>query len=109
VFSQPALGSVGMTEDAARAAYSNVHIYKTDFRPMRNILADNDDRMMMKLIVNGDDDKVLGCHIGGHEAGEFIQLVAIAITAGLTKAQFDATCAVHPTATEELVTMATRN
>ncbi len=109
VFSQPALGSVGMTEEAARAAFANVHIYKTDFRPMRNILADNEDRMMMKLIVNGDDDKVLGCHIGGHEAGEFIQLVAIAINAGLTKAQFDATCAVHPTATEELVTMATRS
>ncbi len=105
VFTQPALGSVGLTEEQARAAYKSIHIYRSEFRPMRNILGDNPEKMMMKLIVDGETNRVLGCHIGGEEAGEFIQLVAIALTAGLTKAQFDQTIAVHPTAAEELVTM----
>jgi glutathione reductase (NADPH) len=104
VFSQPEIGTVGLTEAQARAAGS-VDIYKTSFRPMRHSLSGRDERMMMKLVVDGKTDRVLGCHILGPDAGEMAQLLGIAITCGATKAQFDATLAVHPTAAEELVTM----
>ena len=110
VFSQPPVGSVGYTEDEARAHCGEkgcgVDIYETDFRPMRNVLANNPERMMMKLVVERETDMVLGCHIVGHEAPEIVQAVAIAVKHGITKAQFDATCALHPTAAEELVTLA---
>jgi len=105
VFSQPPVGSVGLGEHEAREQYKNIDIYKTDFRPMKNILADSDQRTLMKLIVDGDNDKVLGCHIVGEGAAEMIQMIAIAVKAGLTKAQFDDTVALHPTSAEELVTM----
>jgi glutathione reductase (NADPH) len=105
VFSQPELGVVGLTEAQARAAHAKVDVYKTSFRAMRHTLSGRDERMFMKLVVNGETDVVLGCHICGSDAGEMAQLLGIALTCGATKAQFDATMAVHPTAAEELVTM----
>ncbi len=109
VFSQPELGTVGLTEAQAREKHKNIDIYKTSFRPMKHTLSGRDERMLMKLVVDGETDKVLGCHIAGMDAGEMAQLLGIAITAGATKAQFDATLAVHPTASEELVTMRERS
>ncbi len=105
VFSQPELGTVGLTEAQARAGHAKIDIYKTSFRPMKHTLSGRDERMLMKLVVDGETDRVLGCHIAGPDAGEMAQLLGIAITCGATKAQFDATMAVHPTAAEELVTM----
>lgn len=105
VFSQPELGVVGLTEAQARVAYPEVDIYKTSFRAMKHTLSGRDERTFMKLIVSAETDVVLGCHICGEGAGEMAQLLGIAITCGATKAQFDATMAVHPTASEELVTM----
>lgn len=98
------LASIGLTEEEARAR-GPVDVFATTFRPMRSMFAGSDAKVMMKLLVDPADDRVLGCHIFGPEAGEMIQLAAIAITMGATKAQFDATVAVHPTAAEELVTM----
>ena len=108
VFSQPPVGSVGLAEHEARKDFANIDIYKTDFRPMKNTLSGNQERMLMKLVVDGDSDRVLGCHIVGDGAAEMIQMVAIAVKAGLTKSQFDETCALHPTSAEELVTMRTK-
>ncbi len=105
VFSQPEIGTVGLTEEKARETRKPVDIFKTSFRPMKHTLSGRDERMFMKLVVDGANDKVLGCHIVGPDAGEMAQLLGIAITCGATKAQFDATLAVHPTAAEELVTM----
>ena len=105
VFSQPEIGTVGLTEAQARAQHTNVDIYKSTFRPMIATLSGRDEKMMMKLIVDGDTDRVLGVHMIGHGAGEMAQTVGIAVAMGATKAQFDATVAVHPTAAEELVTM----
>jgi len=105
VFSQPELGTVGLTEAQARSGHAKVDIYKTSFRPMKHTLSGRDERMLMKLVVDGETDRVLGCHIAGPDAGEMAQLLGIAVTCGATKAQFDATMAVHPTAAEELVTM----
>ncbi len=105
VFSQPELGVVGLTEHHARAKYAKIDIYKTSFRAMKHTLSGRDERTFMKLIVNAETDVVLGCHIAGEGAGEMAQLLGIAVTCGATKAQFDATMAVHPTASEELVTM----
>ncbi|SNR25781.1 glutathione-disulfide reductase [Paracoccus sediminis] len=98
------VASVGLTEEQA-CARGDVDVYATVFRPMRSMFAGSDARMMMKLLVDPDTDLVLGCHIFGPDAGEMIQLAAIPITLGATKADFDATMAVHPTAAEELVTM----
>ena len=105
VFSQPELGTVGLTEAQARKAHAKIDIYKTSFRPMKHTLSGRDERVFMKLVVDAETDKVLGCHIVGEGAGEMAQLLGIAVTCGATKAQFDATLAVHPTASEELVTM----
>lgn len=105
VFSQPEIGTVGMTEAQAREASPKIDIYKTSFRPMRHTLSGRDERMLMKLVVDGVSDKVLGCHIIGPDAGEMAQLLGIAVKMGATKADFDATMALHPTAAEELVTM----
>jgi glutathione reductase (NADPH) len=105
VFSQPEVGTVGLSEDVARTTFKSVDIYKTSFRPMKHTLSGRDERMFMKLVVDGVSDKVLGCHIIGPDAGEMAQLLGIAVTCGATKAQFDATLAVHPSAAEELVTM----
>ncbi|WP_410218766.1 glutathione-disulfide reductase [Paracoccus sp. (in: a-proteobacteria)] len=98
------LGTVGLTEEEARMR-GPVDVYSTVFRPMRSMFAGSNAKVMMKLLVDPATDKVLGCHIFGPEAGEMIQLAAIPIGMGATKAQFDATIAVHPTAAEELVTM----
>jgi glutathione reductase (NADPH) len=105
VFSQPEVGVVGLTEAQARASHATVDIYKTGFRPMKHTLSGRDGRMLMKLVVDGESDRVLGCHICGPEAGEMAQLLGISLRAGARKADFDATMAVHPTAAEELVTM----
>jgi glutathione reductase (NADPH) len=105
VFSQPELGVVGLTEEQARAAHPKIDIYKTSFRAMKHTLSGRDERTFMKLVVNAETDVVLGCHICGEGSGEMAQLLGIALTCGATKAQFDATLAVHPTASEELVTM----
>jgi glutathione reductase (NADPH) len=105
VFSQPELGTVGLTEAQARERHGQIDIYNTSFRPMKATLSGREERMLMKLVVDAKTDKVLGCHIAGPDAGEMAQLLGIAITCGATKAQFDATLAVHPTAAEELVTL----
>ena len=105
VFSQPEIGTVGLTEEQARKAHAKVDIYKTSFRPMKHTLSGRDERMMMKLVVDGETDRVLGCHICGEGAGEMAQLLGISVRLGAKKSDFDATMAVHPTASEELVTM----
>jgi glutathione reductase (NADPH) len=107
VFSQPEVGTVGLTEAEARAQFSHVDIYKTDFRPIKATMSGRDTRILMKLVVDGASDRVLGCHIVGDAAAEIIQAVAIAVKMKATKADFDATFALHPTAAEELVTMRT--
>ena len=108
VFTTPEIGTVGLTESQARAAHKIVDIYQTGFRPMKAALSGRDERILMKIIVNGETDRVLGVHILGHEAGEMAQLLGIAVKMGAKKADFDRTMAVHPTAAEELVTMRTR-
>jgi glutathione reductase (NADPH) len=108
VFSEPEIGTVGLSEAAARSAYPDVHIYKARFRPMKYTLPGRDERMLMKLVVDGASQKVLGCHILGPDAAEIVQMAAIAIKMGATKADFDATVALHPSAAEELVTMRER-
>ena len=105
VFSQPEIGTVGLTEAEALAQFPAVDIYKADFRPMKHTLSGRDERMLMKLVVDGDSQRVLGCHILGEGGAEMAQLVAIAVKMRATKADFDATMALHPTAAEELVTM----
>jgi glutathione reductase (NADPH) len=105
VFGNPEVGSVGFTEEAARANYASLDIYRASVKPLPNRVAGRDERMLIKLIVDGDTDRVLGCHLVGPNAGELIQLVAIAIRMGATKADFDATTALHPTLAEEIVTM----
>lgn len=105
VFSQPEIGTVGLTESQAREAHAKVDIYKSSFRPMKHTLSGRDERMMMKLVVDGETDRVLGCHICGPDAGEMAQLLGISLRLGAKKSDFDATMAVHPTASEELVTM----
>ncbi len=104
VFGRPPTACVGLTEAQARAK-GQVRIFKSVFRPMKNILAGNEQRSLMKLVVDAASDRVIGVHLAGPEAPELIQIAAIAVKAGLTKAQWDATCAVHPTAAEELVLM----
>lgn len=108
VFSTPELGTVGLTEAQAREKHNIVDIYKADFRPMKATLSGSADRVLMKIVVDGETDKVLGVHIAGEGAGEMAQLLGIAVKMGATKADFDRTMAVHPTAAEELVTMRVR-
>lgn len=105
VFTTPEIGTVGLTEDAARESYKPIEIYKSRFRPMRNVLAGRDERTLMKLVVGGGERRVLGCHVLGPDAAEIVQMAAIAMRLGATKADFDATMALHPSAAEELVTM----
>lgn len=105
VFSQPEIGTVGLSEAQAREMYRKLDIYKSSFRPMKHTLSGSDEKMLMKLIVDGETSRVVGCHIMGPDAGEMAQLLGIAVKMGATKADFDATIAVHPTASEELVTM----
>ncbi|QUD88368.1 glutathione-disulfide reductase [Phenylobacterium montanum] len=105
VFSQPPVGTVGLTEAQARHKLGPVDVYLTRFRPMKTTFYGGRDRFLMKLIVCRENGKVVGCHIVGPDSAEMIQLAAIAVKAGLTKAQWDATCALHPSAAEELVTL----
>ena len=105
VFSEPEVGAIGLTEAQARELLPAVDIYKTSFRPMKMTLAGRDTRAFFKLVVDGDSDRVVGCHIVGPDAGEMIQLVGIAMKMKATKADFDTVMAVHPTAAEELVTL----
>jgi glutathione reductase (NADPH) len=107
VFCQPEVGTVGLTEAEARAQLHHVDVYKADFRPIKSTMSGRDTRILMKLIVDGTTDRVVGCHIVGDTAAEIIQAVAIAVKLKATKADFDATFALHPTAAEELVTMHT--
>jgi glutathione reductase (NADPH) len=105
VFCQPPVGCVGLTEAEARHQFKSVDIYQTKFRPMKEVFYGAQEKVLMKLVVDGETDKVLGCHIVGPEAPEMIQLAAIAVKMGVTKAQWDDVCAVHPTMAEELVTI----
>ena len=105
VFTQPEAGAVGLTEEEARRVHRAVDVYKTRFRPLKHTLTKRDETVFMKLVVDRGSDRVVGCHMVGAGAGEAIQLLGIAVKAGATKAQFDATMAVHPTAAEEFVTM----
>ncbi|MGN6464375.1 MAG: glutathione-disulfide reductase [Rhizobiaceae bacterium] len=105
VFSQPEIGTVGLSEDEAEKKFDELEVYSSTFRPMRNILPDRREKMLMKLVVDAKSRKVLGAHILGPDAGEMAQLLGISVKAGLTKDDFDRTMALHPTAAEELVTM----
>jgi len=105
VFSEPEIGVVGLTEADARERFPQVDVYRASFRPLKATLSGSKSRALMKLVVDGVTDRVLGCHIVGEAAGEMIQLIGIAVKMGATKADFDATMAVHPTMAEELVTM----
>jgi glutathione reductase (NADPH) len=109
VFCRPPVGVVGLTETAARAKLGAVDVYKTTFRPMKNILANNPERMLMKLVVDPRSDVVVGVHIAGPDAPEMAQLAAVAVKARLTKAQWDSTVALHPSAAEELVLLRTKS
>ena len=105
VFSQPPIGTVGLTEEQARREYGDVDIYCSRFRPMKNTLSGRDERTFMKLIVEPRTDRVIGCHMLGPDAPEIIQGLAIAVKCGATKKQFDQTVGIHPSAAEEFVTM----
>jgi glutathione reductase (NADPH) len=105
VFSQPGVGTVGLSEEDARKTYGEVDVYRTTFRPMRATVSGRDERILMKLVVDAKSDRVVGAHMVGPEAGEIIQGIAIAIKAKATKADFDATVGIHPTAAEEFVTL----
>ena len=105
VFTTPEIGSVGLSEAQALAAGRELRVFESAFRPMKATISGRQERIYMKLIVDAPTDKVLGVHILGHDAGEIIQAVAIAVTMGATKADFDRTVALHPSAAEELVTM----
>ena len=107
VFCHPNIGTVGLSEEKAREVYGDTRVYTADFRPMKHTLSGSDERCLMKLIVDDKSDVVVGAHMVGEEAGEVIQGIAIAVRAGLTKAQFDATVGIHPTGAEEFVTMRT--
>lgn len=108
VFSTPPIGTVGLSEEAARARHGAVEIYKATFNPLRNTLSGRQERTLMKLVVEPRSDRVLGAHMLGPDSAEIIQGVAIAIKMGATKAQLDATMAIHPTAAEEFVTLRTK-
>lgn len=105
VFSHPPLAAVGMTEDQAKKAFSHVSVYTSDFRPMKNVLAGRHERALYKMVCDGETDRIVGLHMIGPDAPEILQAAAVAVRAGLTKADFDATIALHPTMAEELVLM----
>ena len=105
VFSEPEVGTVGLTETQARARLQQTDVYEAIFKPLKATLSGRDTRVMMKLVVDGQSDRVVGCHVVGEGAAEIAQVAAIAVKMGATKADFDATMALHPTAAEELVTM----
>lgn len=103
VFSHPPIAAVGMTEGEAREHLGSVKVYQSDFRPMKNVVAGRNERGLYKMVVDAADDRVVGLHMIGPESPEIMQMAAVAVKAGLTKADFDATMAIHPTMAEELV------
>lgn len=105
VFSQPNIGTVGYSEEQAKEKYAKLAVYKSEFKHMKHTLSGLEERTFMKLIVDANTDRVVGCHMVGSEAGEIIQGLAVAIKAGATKSDFDTTIGIHPTAAEEFVTM----
>ena len=105
VFCQPTIGTVGFTEEEARARFGEVRLFKSSFRPMKHTLTGSDEKAFMKIIVDADTDRVVGVHMMGPDAGEILQGIAIAMRAGATKTLFDTTIGIHPTTAEELVTM----
>jgi glutathione reductase (NADPH) len=105
VFSQPTVGTVGYSEKDAKTHFGELDIYRAEFRPMKHTLSGRHEKSMMKLIVARDTQKVVGLHMVGADAPEIVQGFAVAVKSGLTKAQFDDTLGIHPTAAEELVTM----
>jgi glutathione reductase (NADPH) len=105
VFSQPEIGTVGLSEEEAGKRYEELEIYRAEFRPMKATLSGRAEKMIMKLVVDAASRKVVGAHVLGHDAGEMAQLLGVSLKAGVTKDDFDRTMAVHPTAAEELVTM----
>ena len=107
VFTHPNVGTVGLTQAEAEATYGKLRLYKSLFRPMKHTLSGRSEKTFMKIIVDDATDRVVGCHMIGPEAGELVQGLAIALKCGATKAQFDATIGIHPTAAEEFVTMRT--
>jgi glutathione reductase (NADPH) len=108
VFSEPEIGTVGLTEGQARARLAQTDVYKAMFRPLKATLSGRDTTVLLKLIVDGTTDQVVGCHIVGEGAAEMVQVAAVSVKMKATKADFDATMALHPTVAEELVTMRTR-
>jgi glutathione reductase (NADPH) len=109
VFTQPEVGTVGLSESGALHAGHAIDVYKSSFRPLRNTLSGRDERAIFKLIVDSKTDRVLGCHLFAPDAAEIVQIVAVAIKMGATKAHFDSTIALHPSLAEELVTMRTKS
>jgi len=105
VFCQPNIGTVGLTEAEARQRYGNIRVFESDFTPMKATMSGRNESTLMKLVVDAASDRVVGAHMVGAEAGEIVQGIAVAMKAGATKAQFDATIGIHPTAAEEFVTM----
>ena len=105
VFSHPPIAAVGMTEGEAKNALGSVKVYQSDFRAMKNVVAGRNERSLIKMVCEGDNERIVGIHIIAPEAAEMMQAAAIAVKAGLTKADFDATTAIHPTMAEELVLM----
>jgi glutathione reductase (NADPH) len=105
VFSQPNIGTVGFTEEQARARFKDITLFKSTFKPMKHTLSGRDERAFFKMIVDSATDRVVGVHMVGPDAGEIMQGIAVAMRAGATKAIFDSTIGIHPTAAEEFVTM----
>lgn len=105
VFTQPEMGTVGMTEAEARAEFGDITIFRTRFRPLKHTITKRVEKVLMKLIVDAKSDRVVGCHMLGPSAGEVVQILGICVKAGVTKTQFDATMAIHPTSAEEFVTL----
>ncbi|MGH7847829.1 MAG: FAD-dependent oxidoreductase, partial [Candidatus Binatia bacterium] len=105
VFSDPNVATVGLTEGEARTQHGAIDVYRTTFKPLKHTLTGSDEQTLMKLVVDRATDRVLGCHMVGADAAEIVQGLAIALNCGATKAQFDATIGIHPTAAEEFVTM----
>jgi glutathione reductase (NADPH) len=105
VFCQPNIGTVGFTEEEARAKFGHIRLFKSTFKPMKHTISGREERTFMKLIVDKASDRVVGAHMMGPDAGEIMQGIAIAMRAGATKAVFDSTIGIHPTAAEEFVTM----
>ena len=109
VFSQPPVGSVGLSEEQAREKFNNVDTYSSEFRTLKHSITDNTERTLMKLIVDADSDKVVGAHMVGPDAAEIMQGIAIAVKAGATKADFNSTVGIHPSSAEEFCTMRTKD